>query len=184
MKKTAENADVKMVLAVSQVLGKSYLFKKEWDKDKVKIITYQLIPDEKFLKTKNNFVIRDIAEKSVSLEKLNFLSITAFGKKFSGIFGFEDIFYVGISSNGFAWELKERISKRIGSAYIVPDYSFNNKRVLYWSDDSIHIGFSNDSTSWTLYDDPIYTYDYGNQKLAEILGVFSGHDSLFVPFGS
>lgn len=182
MKKAAQSAEVDSVsvIGIASILGKVYYFQKRPDQ----ITVIQESPDGKISKTEKKFVINNLNEKSESVGKLSYLSISKLSDGFAGIIGFDNNYYAAISKDGFGWELKNLLSKKVTSAYIAPLYLYKNKKVIYWSWDSIRLGFSNKNLNWDLYDDPIYKpQSHGNSEI-EILNVLNGADSLFVPFAA
>lgn len=188
MKNTAQKAEnplvnryssTKAVIAVVSVSGKIYYFQKE--AGKIKILEESR---GKISKSKNKFTVKNIKEKSESLDKLSYLSMSKLSYGFEGIIGFENKYYGATSIDGFTWNLKEAISKKGNSAYIVPSYKFQGEEVIFWSDDAIHVGFLDNQSSWKLYDDPIFTPYSKNYQSINILGLFTSKDSIFIPFAT
>ncbi|MBI2621667.1 MAG: hypothetical protein HYW63_03440 [Candidatus Levybacteria bacterium] len=173
------NKSISKLLTVVGISGSTYHFKKE----NGQINIYQEISENKFQKINKKIVIQNLVENKEDLSGIDFLSISSFNKTFMGVIGFENNFYVAKSKDGFIWALGKKLLKNLKSAYVVPEYEFEGGKVIYWSDDALHVGFSQDST-WTLYDDPIYDPRSKSRNLLDILGVFNGKDLLFVPYAS
>ena len=189
MKKAAQHADdilvkndspVRVLISVASISGKLYYFQKE----PARISIHEETTGGKISKTEKNFIINNLNEKSESVNKLSYLSISKLSDGFAGIIGFDNNYYAAISKDGFMWDLKDTLPKKVTSAYIAPSYEFQGENTIYWSDDAIHVGFSKNLSSWTLYDDPIYTPYSKNYQSINILGLFTGKDSLFVPFAT
>ncbi len=162
------------LLTVSPIAGVIYHLKNESGK----INLQEESRENKLIKSNENFQIRGLDKFSKKMEDLNYLSIS---NNYSAIFGFGENLLIGQSNDGFSWKLTEKLNKKIKSGMIVPEFLYDNKKVLYWSDDAIHIGLGNDS--WTLFDDPIYQPNFRIHS-AHILSVFCQSEAIFVPFAS
>lgn len=175
-----KNNSIPKILTVAGISGSTYHLKKE----NGEINIYREIPRNKFKKINKQIVIQNLIENKEDLSRMDFFSISSFNNAFAGVIGFENNFYAAMSKDGFVWKLGKKLLKNFKSAYIVPEFEFEGEKVMYWSDDTLHIGFSRDFSSWKLYDDPIYDSRTLARNLLDILGVFNGKDQLFVPYAS
>lgn len=174
-----KNNSLSELLTVAEISGSTYYFKKE----NGKINIYEEKENNKFQFSNKKFIIQNKGSDK-NLSNISFLSISSLGKTFVGVLGLDNQFYVGASGDGFVWELGEKLSKNLKSGHIVPNFEFEGKKVLYWSDTAIRIGFSRGFLSWVLFDDPIYDPRTNANNLIEILGVINSEEKLFVPFSS
>jgi len=162
------------LVTISSIAGVIYHLKKE----NGQINLYSENKD-KLSKDKKKFLVKNLNKFEENLDKLNYLSISTNSQ---AVFGFGENFYTGSSPDGFLWELQDTLDKNIVSGYIVPYYKLDNKEVLYWSDNEIHIGLK-EKRAWTLFDDPIYSQNFKAGPL-HLLSVFNQKDGIFVPFAT
>jgi len=171
-----KNNNKNILLSVSSIEGRVYHLKKSDGK----IVLFEQDEKEKLIKTKKELKVDNCINFRESEDQLSYFSISKEESGYLGILGFGTNFYTGGSHDGFNWHLDVKLEKFVRSAYIVPNYTYDDKNVLYWSDEDIHIGVK-ESDKWVLYDDPIYS-PLVRANSIYILNVFSGRDEIYVPY--
>src|SRR3989344_2556023 len=141
MNKAAQSAEIGVlkndlplneVLGILSISGKVYSFQKVFKEKKPQINILQYSDSGNFRATDKVLTLGNNSVTKLSLGKLSYISISPAGKRFAGVLGFGNDFYLGVSSDGFSWKIEEKFSKKIKTAHIVPSFLHKGKKVIYW----------------------------------------------------
>ncbi len=169
-------------LTITEIDGKLYYFQMNSSFLSTRVVLFESADTKKFSKSDKKFSLAKQKDTSVSLAKLTSLQISHENNAYIAVMGFGDAFYIGQSKDGFSWNIGDRIKKPVHGASIVSSYLYQDQHVLYWSDDSLHIGFSKDMVMWTLYDDPIFEPRLQSNQTLHLLHTFVGVEEMFVSY--
>src|SRR3990167_1988960 len=117
-----ETAHDQLLLAIFSTASHIYYLKKEKDK----VLVFESTTGTKFGKSDKQFEITNLSEKSESLSNLSYMSISSGEDGYEGIFGFGKKYYDGVSEDGFSWKLSGELHEKLNTAFIVPDYLYQN----------------------------------------------------------
>ncbi len=86
-----------------------------------------------------------------------------------------DIFLYGaISKNGYSWKKTGRIKDIPSFGMVVPEYSFEKQRILYFGDGSIKVAWSRNLERWNIFEKAILKprkshFDHSSLQVAHVL---------------
>lgn len=168
-------------LTIARISGKLFILQKATVDRQVQIQLSESTDGRQFTRSKKSFSISNLVKKSENINNLSYISIGEEKGKYTAVVKFEDRCYSALSRNGFSWTLQRLIPKKIQNVSFVEGVMYKDWKILYWSDNAVHIGFSKNGQIWTLYDDPIYEPEVSSEEKIYLLNSIVGSNEIVIP---